>query len=241
MRELPAEHAQRPARGPRPGRGRPRDLVRRARDARQPATCRYVPSRLSLVPRLFAHRAAARRGAAAHLHAARRARCRWAPRSTCSRRRWRQLRRRGGLVVAQLNPRMPYTYGDAVLPLDDASTTRSRSTRRWPRRGTWRSTTRRGAIGEPGRRPGARRRDAADRDRRRARRHPPRADRPPGPAGLDARCSATACSPSTGPARSTRGPGHRVVRVRVAGALRVGATATRGCGCCAPRRPTTRR
>lgn len=25
-------------------------------------------------------------------------------------------RARGGLVVAQLNPRMPYTYGDAVLP-----------------------------------------------------------------------------------------------------------------------------
>ncbi len=30
-----------------------------------------------------------------------------------------QARARGGLVVAQLNPRMPYTYGDSVLPLDD--------------------------------------------------------------------------------------------------------------------------
>src|SRR3954470_11424335 len=29
------------------------------------------------------------------------------------------VRARGGLVVAQLNPEMPYTYGDAVLPLDD--------------------------------------------------------------------------------------------------------------------------
>jgi acyl-CoA hydrolase len=28
-------------------------------------------------------------------------------------------RARGGLVVAQLNPRMPYTYGDAVLPVDE--------------------------------------------------------------------------------------------------------------------------
>jgi acyl-CoA hydrolase len=28
-------------------------------------------------------------------------------------------RARGGLVVAQLNPRMPYTHGDAVLPVDD--------------------------------------------------------------------------------------------------------------------------
>jgi acyl-CoA hydrolase len=29
------------------------------------------------------------------------------------------VRERGGLVIAQLNPRMPYTYGDAVLPLDE--------------------------------------------------------------------------------------------------------------------------
>jgi len=29
------------------------------------------------------------------------------------------VRARGGLVVAQLNPRMPYTYGDAVLPCDE--------------------------------------------------------------------------------------------------------------------------
>jgi hypothetical protein len=29
------------------------------------------------------------------------------------------VRARGGLVVAQLNPRMLYTYGDAVLPCDE--------------------------------------------------------------------------------------------------------------------------
>jgi acyl-CoA hydrolase len=29
------------------------------------------------------------------------------------------VRARGGMVVAQLNPRMPYTYGDAVLPCDE--------------------------------------------------------------------------------------------------------------------------
>jgi acyl-CoA hydrolase len=29
------------------------------------------------------------------------------------------VRARGGLVIAQLNPRMPYTYGDAVLPCDE--------------------------------------------------------------------------------------------------------------------------
>ncbi len=28
------------------------------------------------------------------------------------------IRARGGLVVAQMNPRMPYTYGDAVIPAD---------------------------------------------------------------------------------------------------------------------------
>jgi acyl-CoA hydrolase len=29
------------------------------------------------------------------------------------------VRARGGLVIAQVNPRMPYTYGDAVLPVDE--------------------------------------------------------------------------------------------------------------------------
>jgi acyl-CoA hydrolase len=32
-------------------------------------------------------------------------------------------RRRGALVIAQLNPRMPFTYGDAVVPLDDIDLT----------------------------------------------------------------------------------------------------------------------
>ena len=79
---------------------------------------RYVPSRLSLVPRLFAttlrpdvvvlHTTTPRDGAVSLgtevnvLPAAVEA-----------------CRQHGGLVVAQLNPRMPWTYGDAVLPLDD--------------------------------------------------------------------------------------------------------------------------
>jgi len=29
-----------------------------------------------------------------------------------------EVRRRGGLVIAQLNPNMPYTFGDAVIPVD---------------------------------------------------------------------------------------------------------------------------
>lgn len=77
----------------------------------------YIPARLSLVPRLFdgpyppdvvlLHTSTPRGGAVslgtevnimpAAIAAA---------------------RRRGALVVAQLNPRMPYTYGDAIVPLD---------------------------------------------------------------------------------------------------------------------------
>ncbi|MFP5334006.1 MAG: acetyl-CoA hydrolase/transferase family protein [Actinomycetes bacterium] len=78
----------------------------------------YVPSRLSLVPRLFAttlppdvvvlHTTTPRDGAVSLgtevnvLPAAVEA-----------------ARQRGGLVMAQMNPRMPWTYGDAVLPLED--------------------------------------------------------------------------------------------------------------------------
>jgi acyl-CoA hydrolase len=77
----------------------------------------YVPSRLSLVPRLFAttlppdvvvvHTSTPYDGTVSLgtevniLPAAIEA-----------------VRRRGGLVVAQLNRQMPYTYGDGVLPLD---------------------------------------------------------------------------------------------------------------------------
>lgn len=78
----------------------------------------YVPSRLSLVPRLFAttlppdvvllHTTTPREGAVSLgtevnvLPAAVEA-----------------ARHRGGLVLAAMNPRMPWTFGDAVLPLDD--------------------------------------------------------------------------------------------------------------------------
>ena len=51
------------------------------------------------------------------LHTSPRARegCRSGSRSTCSRRRSKQVRARGGLVIAQINPRMPYTFGDSEL------------------------------------------------------------------------------------------------------------------------------
>ncbi|HET6809425.1 MAG TPA: acetyl-CoA hydrolase/transferase C-terminal domain-containing protein [Acidimicrobiales bacterium] len=85
--------------------------------ARDSPALHYIPARLSLVPRLFdgpcppdvvlLHTSTPRGGTLslgtevnimpAAIAAA---------------------RRRGALVVAQLNPRMPYTYGDAIVPLD---------------------------------------------------------------------------------------------------------------------------
>jgi acyl-CoA hydrolase len=78
----------------------------------------YLPARLSLVPRLFAttrppdilllHTSLPRDGKVSLgvevniLPAAREA-----------------VRARGGLVIAQLNPQMPYTFGDAELDVDD--------------------------------------------------------------------------------------------------------------------------
>jgi acyl-CoA hydrolase len=79
---------------------------------------RYVPSRLSLLPRLLRttlppdvvllHTSTPRQGTVSLgtevnvLPAA-----------------LEEVRRRGGLVIAQMNPRMPYTYGDAVIPLEE--------------------------------------------------------------------------------------------------------------------------
>ena len=80
-------------------------------------TLRYVPARLSLLPQLFRsslppdvvvlHTSLPRNGTVSLgtevnvLPAA-----------------IEEVRRRGGLVLAQMNSQMPYTFGDAVLPLD---------------------------------------------------------------------------------------------------------------------------
>lgn len=79
---------------------------------------RYVPSRLSLLPRLFRsslppdvvlvhtstpHHGTVSLGTEVNVLPA----------------AIEEVRRRGGLVVAQMNPRMPYTFGDAVLSLED--------------------------------------------------------------------------------------------------------------------------
>ena len=84
---------------------------------RRSSRLEYVPARLSLVPRLFAsthvpdvvllHTTPPRAGRVSLgievniLPAA-----------------IEQARRRGGLVVAQVNPQMPWTYGDAEIPVD---------------------------------------------------------------------------------------------------------------------------
>lgn len=78
----------------------------------------YFPARLSLVPSLLAHRL---QPDAVLLHVA-------PPRDghvslgievNILPAAIEAVRRRGGTVVAQVNPRMPYTQGDAVVPVDD--------------------------------------------------------------------------------------------------------------------------
>ena len=77
----------------------------------------YLPMRLSLVPRLFATIRRARRRAAAHLDAAR-GKVSLGIEVNVLVAAVEQVRARGGLVVAQLNPQMPYTLGDSELDED---------------------------------------------------------------------------------------------------------------------------
>ena len=104
-----------------------------------------------------------------------------------------------------MNAQMPYTFGDAVLPLDLVDHAIEVDEPLASHAPLFLDDAARligGRIAD--RVPhGA---DAADRHRRGPGRHPERADRAPRAADLDARCSATACSPSTGPAPSTRAP-----------------------------------
>jgi acyl-CoA hydrolase len=77
----------------------------------------YLPARLSLVPRLFArshppdvvllHTTPPRAG-----HVSMGIEVNILPAAV------EEVRRRGGLVVAQVNPRMPWTYGDGEVPTD---------------------------------------------------------------------------------------------------------------------------
>lgn len=84
---------------------------------RDSGSLRYVPSRLSLLPQLFRgslppdavvihtsmpHKGTVSLGTEVNVLPA----------------AIEEVRRRGGLVLAQMNSQMPYTFGDAVLPLD---------------------------------------------------------------------------------------------------------------------------
>ena len=78
----------------------------------------YVPARLSLVPELF------RRGrrpdiVALHVSAPHDGTVSLGTEVNILPAALEAVRQRGGLVVAQVNPRMPYTYGDGVLGLDE--------------------------------------------------------------------------------------------------------------------------
>ena len=84
---------------------------------RDSAALRYVPARLSLLPQLFG---SSLRPDVVVLHTS-------APVDGCLSlgievnvlpAAVEAARRHGGIVIAQVNPRMPYTYGDAELPVE---------------------------------------------------------------------------------------------------------------------------
>ena len=78
----------------------------------------YLPARLSLVPRLFAtsHQPDV---VVLHTTPARAGRVSLGVEVNILPAAVEQVRRRGGLVVAQVNPQMPWTFGDAELSTDD--------------------------------------------------------------------------------------------------------------------------
>jgi acyl-CoA hydrolase len=78
---------------------------------------RYVPSRLSLLPRLF-HTSLPPDVVVVHTSLPQRGTVSLGTEVNVLPAAIEEVRRRGGLVVAQMNPRMPYTFGDAVLSLD---------------------------------------------------------------------------------------------------------------------------
>jgi len=84
---------------------------------RRSARLSYVPARLSLVPRLFTQ-AYAPDVVLLHVAPPRDGRLSLGVEVNILPAAVEQARRRGGLVVAQVNPQMPWTYGDAELDLD---------------------------------------------------------------------------------------------------------------------------
>jgi acyl-CoA hydrolase len=77
----------------------------------------YLPARLSLVPRLFA-RTHPPDVVLLHTTAPRAGRVSLGVEVNILPAAVEEVRRRGGLVIAQVNPHMPWTYGDGVIPTD---------------------------------------------------------------------------------------------------------------------------
>jgi acyl-CoA hydrolase len=84
---------------------------------RRSARLDYVPARLSLVPRLFA-RTHAPDVVLLHTTPPRAGRVSMGLEVNVMPAAVEAVRRRGGLVIAQVNPRMPWTYGDGELATD---------------------------------------------------------------------------------------------------------------------------
>jgi acyl-CoA hydrolase len=84
---------------------------------RRSAHLDYVPARLSLVPRLFA-RTHAPDVVVLHTTPPRAGRVSMGVEVNILPAAVEAVRRRGGLVIAQVNPRMPWTYGDGELSTD---------------------------------------------------------------------------------------------------------------------------
>ena len=78
---------------------------------------RYVPSRLSLLPQLF-RSSLPPDAAVIHTSLPRNGTVSLGTEVNVLPAAIEEVRRRGGLVLAQMNSQMPYTFGDAVLPLD---------------------------------------------------------------------------------------------------------------------------
>ena len=190
----------------------------------------YVPCRLSMVPRLF-HGPLPPDVVVVHTTTPRDGRVSLGVEVNVLPAALEAARARGALVVAQLNPRMPWTYGDAEVdvadidlgvevdvPLRDPPARRPRGT----------TPAAIGALVAAQIGDGS---TAAGRDRRgaRTRRSPGSLERR-GPAGLDRDVQRRGAGPGAGRGPRPRRAADDVLRVRQRRSSTRGWTATRGCG-----------
>ncbi len=197
---------------------------------------RYVPCRLSLVPALFS-RAMQPDVVLLHTSTPRHGVVSLGIEVNVMPAAIEACRARGGKVIAQANPSMPFTYGDAIVPLssidvlfeaDEPLTVATQGTLDDTSQGHRRQD----------RRPDQGRLHPADGHRRSARRRPQRPAEPQGPAVLD-RDVLRRC-PGPGQGRCAE-PRCRVWPSRSCSAPRSstsGSTATPACAWCAPRPAT---